>query len=420
MFDPDKVKYSDVIVPPYDVISAADRKSYQKRSPYNMIHIILSETNHNDTYHKTSLTFNEFKKNRVIVQDETPQLYLVEQASSHEERRRMMLIAEVDIRDYGKTIHPHEQTFDGPINDRMALLDGIKANTGIPLVLYDDLHRRVRNVMESYMKSNPYVSFTTADEIIYTIWKISEPETHKQISEIMKDKHLYIADGHHRIGAAYRYSKKNPQCTRMLMALCNCHDENKKVHPTHRLVYGIDEDKLDALEDKLADKYFDIRFFQHSVLDEEMQLDKMKRSQEFQDGRLAIGMYYPKKRRYYALAVKDTRRIVEWVTEAGSGAGCAIRKMLDVSWLHHLILAPYLGLNTTDKIEKHVDFVKGTHEDAIRVMSSDPKYQLIFFLNPVRIRSIIEIAQSNDTVPQKTTYFSPKVHSGIVIQTIHD
>lgn len=422
-FDPQKVRYEDVIIPPYDIISPKEKIEYRKRSPYNLINITLATGEDKEKYKKSKKFLDSLIDEKILIQDNENALYVVEQIDKENDKKRVFFLGAIDLTQYKKRILPHEKTFEEPKKDRKLLLKSLKANLGIPLMLYSDLHRKISGVFEYVMKGQPFVKFTDVGDIDYTIWKLTNQDDIKEIQSLMEKKKLYIADGHHRTESAYDIMKANPGLKngkRMMMAIANYNDEEKEVLPTHRLVYGIRNLDIHKLEKQLTSTYFDIAIFEYNTTTEEMQLEKMKRAMFDNEDNYVIGMYYPEQRRYYAIRLKDKRKVFQWVEEQKKEFkdGSGIKKQLDVTWLHSLILQPFLGIDTTQRKQKNLDFVKGTHEDAIKAMAKDSKYQLLFFLNPIRLNDVIAIADEYDTVPQKTTYFYPKVDAGIIIQKL--
>lgn len=419
-FDPHKVNLEDVIVPPYDVISPEDREEYMARSPYNMVHGILSEGDEGERYRNAKRYLDRIIRDGVLVQDARESFYVVEQIDPKHEKRRVFFLADVDLRRYRKQILPHEKTFEEPKRDRKALLKALKANIEIPFALYSDVHRVVAGMLDVVMKSQPLFKFTDPLEIGYTVWRLSDRAQIRRIQEFMETRNLTIADGHHRIESAYDLWRETgaPWASRMMMGLANYNDEEKHVQPTHRLVYGIRGFDIHRLEKQLTGSYFDLHIFEYDSADEEIQLEKMKTM--VRSTPHAIGMYAPSHKRYYVVALKDPRKVSQWIERRKPElrASSSIKKQLDVTWLHHLILEPFLGIDTSKRKQENIDFVKGSYEDAIKAMARDRKYQLIFFLNPASISDIISIAEDHDTVPQKTTYFVPKVDSGLLIQIL--
>jgi uncharacterized protein (DUF1015 family) len=422
-FDPKKVNLDDIIIPPYDIISDQERTEYKLRSPYNMVHGTLSDGDEKTRYTNAKKYLDSVTGKEILIQDKEECFYIVEQTVVETEKKRVFFLAGVDLTEYKKMILPHERTFEEPKRDRKLLLKAIKANIEIPFVLYSDLHRLISGMFEFIMKGQPLLRFTDPNEVSYAVWRLSDKKLIKDIQDIMKTKKLYIADGHHRIESGYdvmRESGNKKYAKSMMMALSNYNDEEKCVLPTHRLVYGLNKLDIQKFERDLTSTYFDLHIFQYDATNEEIQLEKMKGMMQESEFNNVIGMYYPANKRYYAITPKDTRKISQWVEEqkAEFKNSSVIKKQLDVTWLHSLILKPYLEIDTVGRHQKNLSFVKGTHEDAIKAMAKDKKYQLIFFLNPTTINDIIAIADEHDTVPQKTTYFFPKVDSGVIIQKL--
>jgi uncharacterized protein (DUF1015 family) len=421
-FDNKKVNLEDVIVPPYDVITREEREEYRQRSPYNMVHGILSNGDEKNKYLNAKKYFDMIVAEKVLIQDRDESFYVVEQTDSKTDKKRVFFLADVDLTQYKKRILPHEKTFEEPKKDRKLLLKTVKANVEIPFVLYSDLHRIVSGMFDYIMKGQPLFKFLDVNEINYTIWRLTEKQAIRRIQDFMESRKLYIADGHHRIESGYDVMRESgaPWARKMMMALANYNDEEKEVLPTHRLVYGMPNLDIHKLEKQLTGTCFDLSIFEYDSTNEEIQLEKMKRMIKSAPNKNAIGMYVPQYKRYYVISLKDPRKVSQWVEASHRDLrqSSGIKKQLDVTWLHNLILEPFFGIDTSQRKQKNIDFVKGSFEDAIKAMARNTKYQLIFFLNPTGISDIISIAEEHDTVPQKTTYFYPKVDSGLIIQKL--
>ncbi|GEM_PF-2545438 len=422
-FNTDKVKLEDVIIPPYDIISDKERDEYQSRSPYNMAHVTLSTGDANQKYKNAKTYFDKIINDGILVKDKNDSFYVVEQVDIENETKRVFLLASVDLKEYKKRILPHERTFEEPKQDRKLLLKSVKANIECPFFLYSDVHRMVSGRFEYIMKSTPMLKFTDVNDVAYSIWRFTDKNDIKSIQNIMEKKKMYIADGHHRTESSYDVYQESgckEEYRYMMAAISNYNDEEKTVWPTHRLLYGIEKFNISELERKLTANYFDLFIFQYDSADEETQLDKMKKMMRESEHNNVIGMYHPESKRYYAISPKDPRKVSQWVEKehAELKDSSGIKKQLDVTWLHSLILDPMLGIDSTTRKQKNIAYVKGTHEEAIKAMAKDKKFQLVFFLNPTDLNDIITVAEDLDTVPQKTTYFFPKIDSGLVIQKL--
>ena len=187
-FNTEKVSLDDVIVPPYDIISHKEIAEYKKRSPYSLINITLAEGKGEEKYKNARKFFEDLIKKDVLIQDKEPYFYVVEQIDSENEKKRVFFLGAVDLKQYKKKILPHEKTFEEPKVDRKKLLKTLKANIGIPLVLYSDLHREISGRFEYIMKGQPFLKFTDATDVTYNIWRLSDKKVIKDIQKIMDTK----------------------------------------------------------------------------------------------------------------------------------------------------------------------------------------------------------------------------------------
>ncbi|MBW2984431.1 DUF1015 domain-containing protein [Candidatus Woesearchaeota archaeon] len=413
-YNKDSVKdFRFVVTPPYDVISKEEKKIFLADSQYNMAHILLPEGD--DRYANAAELMKKWLSEEVLIEDNESCIYVYAQEYILKKYRkkpvtkvRKGFIALARLEDYDKkVILPHEKTLSKPKEDRMNLLKAIHANLGQLFMLYHDANGVMTQIIEAETKKEPFIEFTDSSGIKHTLWKVTDKIEVDNIRKEMANKKIYIADGHHRYETALNFSKEHPEiegAQYRMMTLINVDDEGLLVLPTHRLVHNLENLDIKKLEGDLL-KEFDLEIYEFDDADEEMQRNKMLDRMKGRFKKHVFGMLCKGMKRYYLITLKDNETV----------ANENVSKRLDVSILHDLILGKLLGIDAEALAsQKYVDYVKGDPEDAIKALK-EKDYQLAFFLNPTKINEVLEVADAGETMPQKSTFFYPKLISGLVM-----
>lgn len=401
---------SRVITPPYDVISKCRQDKLYKANPYNFIRILLGrayakDNKNNNRYTRAAVFLKDWQSQEVLIQEKKPCVYIYEQAfkSGAEYRRRTGFISLLGIEPHHKAIIlPHEKTFAKPKQDRLALIKSTKANLCPIFALYPDQRREIDRLISNAIKTPAFLSLKY-EGITNRLWRISDKEFISKLKRLMRDKKIFIADGHHRYEAAYAFfkntSKRKGLASADIMAyFSNIYSKGLKILPTHRVIMNIPRARADNLFNKLA-VCFEITNLK-SLKGLLSGLKTAKPSQHF------FGMYTPEKR-FYLLKLKSGQII----TKGGFSRGY---NELDAVILHRLILEKILRVNN-----KKCDNIYYTRDEkeALRLVDSG-KYKAAFFMNAPRPSQIISIAGSFEKMPQKSTYFYPKPLSGLLINSL--
>ncbi|MBI4972524.1 MAG: DUF1015 domain-containing protein [Candidatus Omnitrophica bacterium] len=402
-----------VVCPPYDVISPARQEYYHQLHPHNLIHILLGrDTPGEDKYKRSAGYFKDWFKKDIFIQDQKPAIYFYSHQYSvkGEKRTRLGFIACLYLEDDNPSVFRHEHTRLEPKEDRLKLLRETKANLSPIFVLFPDKKRIVQRLYEQQMKDNlPFIDITDEEKNIHKLWRLDAPDILKDIQQKMQGEHIFIADGHHRYEVACTYrdemKKKVGNITgqegfNYLMAyFTNTESKGLTIFAIHRLIRL--ESQLD-FADFLAHLkgYFDIEEVQERIKFFFL-MDKCSRAEH------VIGMYRDKK--YYLLRLKNVK-ILDKEMPDGSKA----YRSLDVSILNSIVLKEILKLDLEDK--EKISFSANVDELIERV--NNDSSCIGFFLNPVKIPQIIAVALNGERMPVKSTYFYPKVLSGLVINKL--
>ena len=445
LYNQNKIKrLTKVVTPPYDVISLQQQKKYYRRNKYNIIRLILGkehlqDNEKNNKYTRAARFLNNWLKEGILKKDKKPSIYIYHQQYDYqkEKRTRLGFIALMRIENFDKSsILPHEDTFVESKNDRLNLLREAKANLSPIFSLFSDDEGRVSALLKKYYSQNqPCVNFEE-EKVTHRLWRLSDKLTIDKITKEMRDKQIFIADGHHRYEAAMEFcnemrNKLSPQiCPKgkfkqgdsphaqvwmkysakpmgvttkhrkynyVMVYFVPSAQRGLTILPTHRLIEdfprGVDRKRL---KEKLGEYFKLIRF--DNCAD-------MLLSMEKEAGKSHLfGMYEGED--FYLLRLKNEKILDNVIGKERPRQW----KKLDVVILHSLILEQILCFKGK---QRKIGYIQDAYFAKASVDSG--KYKLAFFLNPTKISQLTAIAGRGMRMPQKSTYFYPKVVSGLVI-----
>lgn len=418
---------SNVVTPPYDVISPEEQANYYNISEYNCIRLELSkemagDDDSNNKYTRAAQTLQKWIDNRVLLEEENPCIYIYQQEfslSSTERYIRTGFIALVRLEEFSKgIILPHENTLSKPKEDRLNLMRACGANFSQVFSLYDDENKDIAKVFEEYCSSNkPVISIEKGIAgSPERVWAISDGDIIDKIKNIMADKKLFIADGHHRYETALAYRdelrEKNPNHTGnelynyVMMMLVDIDDPGLVVLPTHRMVSNIDNFDEEIFFKK-ASINFNIEKYETDDLSFEQICKKIESILE--DGGLHTFVYYGgEKNGLYRLQLKAVDAMEKFHPDRHDSY-----RDLDVSILHTLLLDNILGIG--DKQLANQENLTYTHsiDEGVREVQ-EGRQQMAFFMLPTSVKQIQAVSYAGEKMPQKSTYFYPKLLTGLV------
>ncbi len=411
---------SSVICPPYDIISPDMDKQLHNRNAYNFIRIEYNrlqadDSEENNRYTRSAALFQQWLEQKVMITDEEPAIYVHDQFFHLEgdEYKRRSLIVRVRLEDWDKNIiRPHENTFKGPKKDRINLLWALNANTSSVMSMYEDKDLKVTSFLKKMDIGKLLISTNEIDGERHNVWTITEPKAVKEFCDYFNDKPLYIADGHHRYESALIYKKERSTCDEVenhdapynfvMMTLMDMDDPNLIIFPTHRLLHGLEPDVINNLDGKLA-LYFDI---EHLSLDDSDVWQKVDSIIE-DEANMKLTIIGLKQGAVSILTLKDLNTAVAMMPAERSD----VYKKMDVSVVDHVILEKILGIQSDD--EKRIAYTHERKEAVNRALNGD--CQLAIIMNMVKGQTIKDIADVKDRMPRKSTYFYPKLPSGLIV-----
>ena len=424
--------FSKVAAPPYDIISPEQQEGYYQKSPYNVIRLILGKQFPHDSpednrYTRAAGVFDIWQEKSILIRDEKPSFYFYRQEFSVSGKEKVIrdgFIGLVRLEDKEKrVVIPHEKTLDKPKEDRLQLMGACHTNFSSIFSLYSDPEDAINQQLKKMTGVIPLLEVTDEDNTRHQLWRISQMGVIKQISQHLRDSSLFIADGHHRYETALNYRnlqiERYPQSTGkeaynyVMMYLTSMEGEGLVILPYHRVIHNLEGFDFGNFEKKLED-YFEVKTFQFSE-ENEMQVweEFNKQLQDDTLSRPAFGMYGAGQACYHLLVLKEE----VFFSLSDSGEGSKALKKLDVNVIESVIFKKVLGITGNDlQQEQSMVYVHDGLEGLELVRNKG--YQLAFFLNPTKSSEIRDISGRGETMPQKSTYFYPKLLSGTVINKI--
>jgi uncharacterized protein (DUF1015 family) len=397
-----------VVSPPYDVIDADQRRELAGQSPYNVVQIDLPQAD-GDPYEAAAQTLAAWREEGVVIRDEEPAIWPLEQdytGPDGQSRTRRGFLARVRVEAYGPgQIRPHERTHPGPREDRLRLTRATRANLSPIFSLYSDPAGVAWSALESATSQDPWAETRDPDGTVNRLWRVTDPGAIEQVCRAAAAGELLIADGHHRYETARVYAEEiggeGPH-RYVLMCLVALQDPGLTVFPTHRLVRGLTSGQQEALAAALR------RDFDLSDLPSVDQLPPPSSDQ------IQIGYVDSHSKRPFRLTLKDPG-----IADRALPERAEPYRRLDTAVLEALILKGALGM-TDDQID-HLDGLGYARDDAeaIQLVTSG-QYDAAFFMAPTPVQRVQAVAASGESMPPKSTYFFPKVPTGLIFNQLTD
>lgn len=412
---------SKVVTPPYDVISVEEQEKLQRKSPYNFVRLDLSQEP--ESYETVAQLFRTWQSEGIFEQDESRAIYFLTHRFSLKgsaTRERQGFLALTELQDFSTgEIRPHEKTLRAPKEDRLRLMLASNAQFSPIFALYSQPKQAINRMLAEHAEgAAPLAEIKTENGDECRLWRVSEEGLIREVQRQMKDQRLLIADGHHRYEATLEYRVQmrarrgqwdgREAFNYIMTYFANMNDDNVVILPTHRLVRGYTPQPFLQFEEILQ-KYFYIEQYPKTPEGLGWFLKALKSAGKKQ--RL-IGASFKRDPRYLILRLKN-KRVMQRLAKDLS----APLRELDVSTLHLLLLEHILGL--TPEQQTNEGTIRYSQDEASVLQALDKEdYQAAFILNPPKVEEVLSVADSGATMPQKSTYFYPKLVSGLVINKI--
>jgi uncharacterized protein (DUF1015 family) len=399
-----------VIAPPYDVIDAERRASLVARSPFNVVEVDLPEPagGSGDPYLHAATTLEAWRQQGVLVHEREPALWALAQdfvAPDGSRRTRRGFFARVRVEDYGPgRIRPHERTQPGPKEDRLRLTQATRANLSPIFSLFDDPDGEAERALEPATAGAPFAAAVDDDGVENRLWRVADPQAVEAVRGALAQRELLIADGHHRYETARVYAEQiggEGEHRYVLMFLCPLSDPGLEVFPTHRLVTGLSDPEL---QERLG-----------AALRRDFEVEEVERTEiepPPDPHRVAFGYMDAHFRRPYRLTLRDPAT----ADEALPGRSEPYRA-LDTAVLEALVLRGALGLSEDDiAAQRGVTYAK-SGAAALEAVESGA-VDAAFFMRATPIEQVQAVAAAGESMPPKSTYFYPKVPTGLVFSPL--
>lgn len=407
---------ADLCCPPYDIISEEQRQGYLARSGNNIIRLELPKGD--DPYREAGKTLNQWREEGILATDAFDSIYIYEEEFTVRGERKKVkgFISRVRLTPFSEgVVLPHEETLSKAKEDRFLLMSETFCNFSQIYSLYFDEGNRCRYLIDCLSDCEPDVEFTDDIGVTHRLWAVDDEGYLSNLCNEFKDKKLYIADGHHRYETACNFAAKLKAEGKLedggaadycMMMLVNIEHEGLVVFPTHRIVFGLENFSAEDIRAKLADTFI---LSQHEGVDGiEPALDAL-----YAQGKKACAMYTGKGC-WTLMELKDTATMEAVLPNSSK----ALRE-LDVSVLHSLVLEQNFGIDKANMAaQKNLRYTRDLSEALAAVDNGEADCS--FILNPTRVEEISAVAAAGEKMPQKSTYFYPKLITGLVMNSFEE
>lgn len=422
-----------VVAPPYDVISPEAQERYHARHPHNVVRLILSKEGEaggpeHDRYARAARTFLAWQAEEILARDPAPGIYVSQQEFSlgegHRVRRRGFMALVRLARYDEKIVFPHERTFAKYREDRLRLMRACPANLDPVFGFYPGPDGPIQAILDRCMEADPQVQLLDEDDIRHRMWILREPASVAGLIQAFRDKPIVIADGHHRYETALSFrderraeeagaSQAPPPRLHdfVLMYLVSADDPGLVILPTHRVIRQRPVVAREGLR-RALERHFRTEAFPldpgNPVMSLRIALAGIHRRRR---DAVLFGLYAGD-RELFVLELADPTVVQDLVT-AGHSQEFA---RLDVAVLHRVVIEGVLGIQPTGQADDSISY---TRDEAVALTAvASGEAHLALFQNPPRVEQVQAVALAGERMPQKSTFFYPKVLSGLVINPL--
>ena len=427
----DRSDISSLVAPPYDVISEEEQEGYYQSSPYNVIRLALGKKKMGDSdwdnrYTRAADYFDRWQSDDILTRFDQPVLVLTSltydpgDGSGSRVRWGLIALVRIEEEDSG-VILPHEMTFSAHKDDRLKLMRACNAQLSQIFGLYEDPEQTLFRFFEGVISAPPKIAFDFKDNTTHKMWIVRDRTIFHKVAEAMVDKSIFIADGHHRYETARnyrnimraRYGRRpvNRPYEYVMMYLTSMDDMGLTILPSHRLIKRCQGFKIDIFLERIS-QWFEVDLLPASGSSLTSECRHLSRLLE-EKGRSAcsIGFRFHGHEAFYILSLKPgggKERLQDLHPSL---------KKLDVLLLSRLVLQGGLGFTRADLDDEKVFYYESNLTKAVSEVDAG-SYQMVFLLNPTKIDHVKEVAGNTLIMPRKSTYFYPKVLTGLVFNKI--
>jgi uncharacterized protein (DUF1015 family) len=407
---------ADLLAPPYDVISPAGQDAFYARHPHNLIRLelgreVAGDDAHVNRYTRAAGSLTDWRAQGIITRDRRPAFYVYQQAfvppSSSETCTRTGLLGSLRLAPWGDGIRPHEQTFPGAKADRLALLEHTQLETGAIFTFCHDATHALRQALLAVTSAAPLAAFGDDDGVQHRLWCLDDPGLLTDLRQALAGETLYVADGHHRYETALNYQRQmgsgggSEPWDYVLVYVTPQDDPGLRILAAHRCLHDVPGLTADAA---LA------------VLHGNFEIEAMAELQALQ---WQLAQAAPGAGRFgLLLAGQEGGRLLH--PRPGLSLASSLPAALtdlDVVKLREWALQPLLSAATRDLADKRFIAYDPDVEKVIETLAAGA-YQAALLLNPTTLDQLCVVADAGAVMPQKATYFYPKLISGIVMHDV--
>jgi len=414
---------NNCIAPPYDVISDRQQEQLYEKSEFNIVRIIKGKISASDNAQENQYTraadyLESWISEGALKQDSADAIYAYVQdfEIAGKQFQRYSFIALAKLEEFGKIVKPHEQILEKPMIDRLNLKKATSADLGLVFMLYEDQDKVAEKIISRAAQGQPDIDFVDEQDVRHRLFMINDEQDIEEITSMMNDKSGIIADGHHRYTTGLTYSKQsdNPAAKYQMLAFANTDQDGLIVLATHRIVGNLENFDFPKLIENLEETF---QVTEHKFAEaktkcraKQKMLEQMRAEHEKE--KIAFGIYGGNNA-FYVAVLKDKNAIDKAAPEMSKAW-----RTLDLAVLHKLILEELLGIDR-ELLSKgeNLQYVKDTPnaiDDSIAHVDAGVK-QAAFFTNAVTIKQLKMVTDAGERMPQKATYFFPKLYSGLTI-----
>ncbi len=416
------------IAPPYDCLSPAQQQQLYKKSKYNIVRIIKGKTTTSDNadnnqYTRAADYLDTWIKKGVLKQDRAEAIYAYVQdfQISGCNFRRNSFVALAKLEEFGPPwrVRPHEETLEEPKIDRLNLKRATVAKFGLVFMLYEDEQNVADKIIEETSSQKPLINFVDEQDVRHRLFAITAEENIDAITKMMLDKSCIIADGHHRYETALNYYKEtaNPAAVYQMTGFVNIRQDGLTILATHRLVGDLEDFNLEKLITALRENFeiTEYAFDSPPAKAEAKQKLFAQMKSECDNDENVFGIYGGDNA-FYMAVLKNKQAVDSAVPDMSRPW-----RSLDVSVLHKLILEKLLGIGEEELAAgSNIEYIKDVGsavDESIKKVDIGQK-QVVFFVNPTKMQQIQMVTAAGEKMPQKSTFFYPKMHTGLTISKL--
>ncbi len=407
---------SSRLAPPYDVLDVEDKRRLLERDPRNFVaidlpHVPAKAAGPPEVYQQAHATFEQWLSDGTLVRDRRPALYVYHQRYTHAGRTyvRRKFFARLRLEPFGRGgVFPHEQTFGGPKEDRLALTRAVQANLSPIFALYSDPENRVIERLEQAKPAEP-LAVGTLEGVENLLWAVTDDDVIEQVRRLMEEKPVFIADGHHRYGTALQYRDELRQqqgelpadhpANFVLTVLCGMEDPGLLILPTHRVLAGV----TGVTELLCGDPRLRVEPFEVADVEQVPQ-------QLAEYGPQAIALFEAGRWHVVRPAAED---LLDALEPDHSPAW----RRLALALLHAYVIDRRIVPELLSGRPPLIEYVKSA---AAAVQKAQDCGGCAFLLQPTTMDELRAVCQAGDLMPQKSTFFYPKLASGLVVHSLRD